>query len=63
MFKRLSYDEWQALIPMIAFCLTFGGFLVFTIRALVMRGQNANDMAYLPLEESSNPSASPKKDV
>ena len=50
MFKRLSYEEWQALIPIIAFLITFAGFLVFTIRALFMQSEKAERLATLPLD-------------
>ena len=52
MFKRLSYDEWQALIPVIAFLITFAGFLVFSIRALLMRRERAHQLSELPLDDT-----------
>ena len=55
MFKRLSYDEWQAMIPMIAFMITFMGFLIFTIRALFMKRQQAVQLSHLPLDETQTP--------
>ena len=57
MFKRLSYDEWQMMIPIIAFLITFIGFLVFTIRAICMRREEANQLSRLPLDDAQ-PSAS-----
>ncbi len=56
MFKRLSYDEWQALIPIIAFAITFAGFLIFSIRALFMRRERAHQLSELPLEDSKTSS-------
>ena len=55
MFKRLSYEEWQAMIPMIAFLITFVGFLIFTIRALFMQREQADQLSHLPLEETQTP--------
>lgn len=51
MFKRLTYEEWQMLIPIIAFVLTFVGFMVFAIRALLMRGERVNRLLMLPLDD------------
>lgn len=58
MFKRLSYEEWQAMIPIIAFLITFAGFLIFTIRAVMMRRSNADRLAELPLEDALPSTAS-----
>ena len=56
MFKRLSYDEWQAMIPIIAFLITFIGFLIFSIRALFMQHERANHLSHLPLENTETAS-------
>ncbi len=53
MFKRLSYDEWQALIPIIAFLITFAGFLLFTIRAVCMKRERVRQLSHLPLEDAT----------
>ena len=52
MFKRLTYDNWQMMIPIIAFLITFIGFIIFTIRALCMRKEQANQLSHLPLDEA-----------
>ena len=62
MFKRLTYEEWQAMIPVIAFLLTFAGVLVFSLRALFMRRESAERLSALPLEDAST-SASESKHV
>lgn len=62
MFKRLTYEDWQAMIPVIAFLLTFAGFLVFSLRALFMRRESAERLSALPLEDAST-SASESKHV
>ena len=53
MFKRLSYEEWQAMIPIIAFLITFAGFLIFSIRALLMRRERAERLSELPLDDAT----------
>ena len=37
MFKRIIYDDWTSIIPLISFWLTFSVFLAITIRALFMK--------------------------
>ena len=53
MFKRLSYEEWQAMAPIIAFLLTFAVFLFQVVRALRIRPDQSERLANLPLEEKS----------
>jgi hypothetical protein len=53
MFKRLFYDEWTAMIPIIAFLITFIGFLILTIRAILMRREVADEISRLPLDDTS----------
>ena len=36
MFKRIIYDDWTSIIPLISFWLTFGVFLAITVRALFL---------------------------
>lgn len=50
MFKRVLYEDWQKIIPIIAFLITFTVFLVFVVRALRMRREDAGHMASLPLD-------------
>jgi len=50
MFKRISYEEWHAMVPVIAFILTFGVFVFFVVRALRLRREEVNHMASLPLD-------------
>lgn len=66
MFKRLSYEEWQAIIPIIAFLITFAGFLIFSIRALFMHRDRAERLSELPLDGAQNAdnlSSEPQKNV
>jgi hypothetical protein len=54
MFKRIIYDDWTSIVPLISFWLTFGVFLAITIRALFMKKATVNHMENLPLEEEDN---------
>lgn len=51
MFKRISYEEWQALAPVIAFLLTFAVFLFQVIRALCIKKDQSERLARLPLDD------------
>ncbi|NDV60865.1 hypothetical protein G0Q06_00195 [Puniceicoccales bacterium CK1056] len=54
MFKRVQFEEWQAIITLIAFVLFFIAFLYFCWRALRMSKADREHMSNLPLE-SGNP--------
>ena len=62
MFKRIIYDDWTSIVPLISFWFTFVVFLLITGRALLMRKSNVRHISSLPLkdEKSSNP-AKPEK--
>ncbi len=56
MFHRISYDEWTSVVPVIAFILTFGAFIVLTVRAVAMRKPRRDYLSQLPLkDDDSNP--------
>lgn len=51
MFKRLIYENWASIIPIIAFILTFGVFIVMTLRAFLLKKDFIHHMGSLPLED------------
>ncbi len=51
MFKRIFYENWHALVPIVAFILTFGVFLFYVVRALRMRRPEAERLSRIPLED------------
>lgn len=51
MFKRLIMEEWQMSVPVVAFVLTFGAFVILTIRALRLGKRQSEHMARLPLSK------------
>lgn len=53
MFKRILYEEWTNVVPILSFCFTFGVFLAITLRALFLKKDFVNQMGQLPLEEDS----------
>lgn len=54
MFKRIIYDDWTSVIPIISFWLTFSVFIAICIRALLLKKATVNEMAQLPFEEDKN---------
>ncbi|MEM8868148.1 MAG: hypothetical protein AAGC73_07755 [Verrucomicrobiota bacterium] len=53
MFKRIIYDNWTSIIPLISFWLTFGVFLLITIRACLMKKDQVHRMEQMPLKDSA----------
>jgi cbb3-type cytochrome oxidase subunit 3 len=51
MFSRVTFEDWQAIITIIAFFLCFLTFAYFAWRALKMKKTERDRMANLPLEE------------
>lgn len=58
MFKRVLYEQWTDIVPIVAFVLTFTVFLVFTIRAFLMKKDRADAMAHLPISDPETQSSS-----
>ncbi len=50
MFKRITYEEWTSIVPIIGFLLTFGVFLIIVVRAMFMKKKKRDHLANLPLE-------------
>ena len=50
MFKRILYENWHSLVPLIAFVLTFAVFIVAFVRTLLMKKDQVKHMATLPLD-------------
>jgi len=51
MFKRVTFDDWQTIVTLIAFVLTFAAFVFFTVRAFFMKKRDLDQRANLPLED------------
>lgn len=54
MFKRIIYDDWTGVIPIISFWLTFGVFIAICIRVLLLKQSRVDEMKNLPLENDRN---------
>lgn len=54
MFKRIIYDEWTTIVPLISFWFTFGVFLAITVRAYLLRPKTVEHMEQMPLEDDDD---------
>ncbi len=52
MFKRLIYEDWTRIVPIISFVLTFGVFAFTAIRAVLIPKNRREHLANLPLKDS-----------
>lgn len=62
MFKRIFYEDWTTVIPLISFWLTFGVFLAITAKAYLLKQNTVQRLESMPLEddESAHINASKK---
>jgi len=51
MFKRVIYDNWSLIVPVVAFAFTSTLYFVMVIRAMLMKPERRDQMASLPLED------------
>lgn len=55
MFKRLIFEDWTLVMPVIAFFFTFAIFIYTTWCAMKLPKSRREDLAALPLEDSEKP--------
>jgi hypothetical protein len=55
MFKRIIYEDWVNIVPIISFGFTFGVFAIATIRALCLSKDRCSDLAAIPLRDTQEP--------
>ena len=55
MFRRVSIEDWQRVLSLIGFALTFGVFFGAMIRALFIKKPEANRLSGLPLDDGDTP--------
>lgn len=53
MFKHLLFEDWVNTVPMITFGLTAFVFFTMMIRAFVMKKDEVDHMAQLPIEDDN----------
>jgi hypothetical protein len=54
MFKRIIYDDWTTLVPLISFWFTFSVFLAICLRAFFLKKDRIHHMEQLPLEDDES---------
>jgi hypothetical protein len=53
MYRRVLYENWHSIVPMVAFAVTFTVFTLALIRSLLMRKDKADEMAAKPLDDGA----------
>lgn len=56
MFQRIILQDWHTVIPLISFGVAFSTFLFLSLRTLLMKPKDIDNLAHLPLEEESQAS-------
>lgn len=56
MFKRVVLEDWASIVPMIAFGLLAGVFLITSLRAIRLGPQERERMSRLPLSDDPDDS-------
>jgi len=51
MFQRMNLEDWTSCIPIMAFCIFAGVFLLVTIRTLCLGEDERKRLAALPLDD------------
>ncbi|MFZ4764221.1 MAG: hypothetical protein ACOYMN_04635 [Roseimicrobium sp.] len=57
MYRRVLYEDWHSIVPVVAFAVTFVIFTFAFIRALAMRQDKAGEMAAKPLDDGVAPAS------
>ncbi len=50
MYKRIIYENWHLIVPVVSFATTVLVFGIMTLRGLLLRKDKAEHMSRLPLE-------------
>lgn len=50
MYKRIIYENWHLVVPVISFATTVLVFGIMTLRGMLLRKDKARHMSRLPLE-------------
>lgn len=50
MYKRIIYENWHVIVPVVSFATTVLVFGVMTLRGMLLRKDKAEQMSRLPLE-------------
>lgn len=50
MYKRIIYENWHVIVPVVSFATTVLVFGIMTLRGMLLRKEKAEEMSRLPLE-------------
>ncbi|WP_395751771.1 hypothetical protein [Prosthecobacter sp.] len=50
MYKRIIYENWHLVVPVVSFATTVLVFGIMTLRGMLLRKDKAENMSRLPLE-------------
>ena len=50
MYKRIIYENWHVIVPVVSFATTVLVFGIMTLRGMLLRKDKAEQMSRLPLE-------------
>jgi len=50
MYKRVIYENWHVIVPIVSFVTTVTVFGIMTLRGMLLRKDKAKRMSNLPLE-------------
>jgi uncharacterized membrane protein YdfJ with MMPL/SSD domain len=53
MFKRVIYEDWATIVPIISFIATAAVFIIATVRALCLPKARCRELADIPLDDST----------
>lgn len=59
MYRRVLYENWHSIVPMVAFAVTFTIFTLACIRSVLMRKDKADEMAAKPLDDGETVTPKP----
>ena len=51
MFKRVLYEHWHQIIPVISLLFLLTLFIIMVVRALSMKKDKLEELSHLPLED------------
>jgi FtsH-binding integral membrane protein len=51
MYKRIFYEDWHTVVPLLAFAATVFVFVLMSLRGLTLSKDHAKHMSKLPLDD------------
>ena len=51
MYKRIIYENWHYIVPVISFATTVLVFGIMTLRGMLLRKEKSEQMSLLPLDD------------